>query len=151
MHITVDWDQTRIADQVIVVQIGNLTKLTISDTGLPIKKVELNLDEEFISECLCDSERSFGIKYFAFNKVKEHTLHAICRPSITPEQVNMPLKQIVRRAKPFCEEYLEDVAIFLSEVAVTQYDQTTLKCECVLFSDGESNDDLTIQVDLKKQ
>ena len=39
LNITVDWDQTSIADQVMVLQVGNLTRLTISDTGLPTKKV----------------------------------------------------------------------------------------------------------------
>lgn len=63
----------------------------------------------------------------------------------------MPLREIVQRAHAVCENYLEDVAIFLSEVAVTLHDQTTLTCECVLFSGGESNDDVTIQVDLKKR
>lgn len=63
----------------------------------------------------------------------------------------MPLREIVQRAHAVCENYLEDVAIFLSEVAVTLHDQTTLTCECVFFSGGESNDDVTIQVDLKKR
>ena len=61
----------------------------------------------------------------------------------------MPLREIVQRAQTLCDNYLEDVAIFLSEVAVTFYDQTTLMCECVFFGSGESNDDVTIQVDLK--
>ena len=39
LNLTVDWDQTSIAEQVMVLHVGNLMKLTISDTGSPIKKV----------------------------------------------------------------------------------------------------------------
>ena len=76
------------------------------------------VNEEFINECLSDSDGSFGFKFFAFEKVKEYILHRICSPAATPEQVNTPLPQIVKRAILLCKNHLEDVAIFLSQVVV---------------------------------
>ena len=127
-----------------MLHIGFLTKLIISNTGQPVKKVEMIVDEEFTKECLCDSDGSFGFKFFAFDKLREFVLQAICRPFSSPGNVKLPLRQIVQRAKSFCENHLEDAAIFLSEVAVQSYDTSTLVCECVLWGGGDSINDITI-------
>ena len=82
--------------------------------------------------------------------MKEFILQRICSPG-TPEQVTIPLRQIVKRAISLCENHLEDVAIFLGHVVVTQNDKTELTCEAVLFEGGASTDEMTIQVDLRQQ
>ena len=56
LNIDIDWDQSRIKDQVMVVKIGMLTQLTILNTGKPIKQVKIDINDEFVNNCLTDSD-----------------------------------------------------------------------------------------------